>query len=201
MRRDARTLRTLPPTPGVFFGAGDSTAVASGRAEAGEHQAQQAGEWVGAGEEQPDAAGVAHDHGADLQELEPDSGRLRFAQLGPVQADAPDGFDEHVGRGGKQEPQLIGPPAVAAGAIGKEPELLLLDSVLHLAARAEDLVVEGLRFAWEAGHHKARVAPPVAMLGFGDHPSLAIPSVRRVIQPAKEPLLGLVVLVASGSLL
>jgi hypothetical protein len=59
---------------------------------------------------------------------------------------------------GEQHPELAGPPAVAARAVGEEPELLFLDAVFHLAARAAELVAELLRVAFEAGDHKARVA-------------------------------------------
>lgn len=113
---------------------------------------------------------IAHDDGADLQKFETDGGGLRPAQFGAVQSDAPDSFQEHVGRGGKQQSQLVGPPTVAARPVGKEPELLFLDPVFHLAAGAVNVVVDGLGVAWEGRDHKARIAPLVAVLGLGDDP-------------------------------
>ena len=90
---------------------------------------------------------------------------------------------------------------MATGPVGKEPKLLLLDPVLHLATGTVDVVIDRLRFALEAGHHKARVAPLVTVLGFSDDPPRPIPGRRRVVQPAKESLLVLALRVVRGGLL
>ncbi len=104
---------------------------------------------IGAGQQEADPTGVSQDHGADLEQFEPDRGGLGPLQLCALQTESPDGFEQHVRQTGEQQPELIGPPSVAAGSVGKEAELLLLDTVLHVAAGAVQLVVEGLAVALE----------------------------------------------------
>jgi len=48
---------------------------------------------------------------------------------------------------------------------------------------------------------QARIAPLVAVPGFGDDPPRPIPGARRVVQPAKAPLLVPALRVARGGLL
>ncbi len=56
---------------------------------------------IGAGEEQADAPGVAQDHRADLEQLEPDGLDLRPGQFGAGQAESADGLHQDIGTGGK----------------------------------------------------------------------------------------------------
>lgn len=72
-----------------------------------------------------DLPGVAQDNGADLQELEADGAGLGACQVAAGEAEAADRREERVGEAGEQQPQLVGPPFVAGGAIGEEFELLL----------------------------------------------------------------------------
>ena len=85
---------------------------------------------------------------------------------------------------------------MATGPITEEVELLLFDAVLHLAARAVNLVVEPLGFALQAGDQVRGVGAVRIMLGFGDDAPLAIPRVRLVLKLPKEPhfLLGFLML-------
>ncbi len=63
---------------------------------------------IAAGEMQNDAAhGEDHPRG-DLEELESNGGDLSASQFGADESHAPQVFDEHVGGGGQQQPQLIG---------------------------------------------------------------------------------------------
>src|SRR5207247_1385260 len=49
---------------------------------------------------------------------------------------------QHVGHRGKPQPQLVGPHGGGARPIRKQPELLLLDPVFHLPARAVEILVQ-----------------------------------------------------------
>jgi hypothetical protein len=142
---------------------------------------------IGAGKEQADAPGVAQNHRADLEQLEPDGLHLGPRQFGAGESESADGFHQPIGAGGKQKPELVGPPVVATGAVGEQPELLFLDPVFHFAARAVDLVVEGLCVAGKVGDDEARVAALGGVLGLGDDPALFIPTARRVIEIGEEP--------------
>ena len=55
--------------------------------------------------------------------------------------------EEYIGHRAEQQPELVGPPFVTAGAVGVKIELLLFDPVFHIAARAVAFVVE---FLWAA---------------------------------------------------
>ena len=59
------------------------------------------------------------------------------------QADPAQRLEQHVGERGEPQAQLVGAHGRGRGAIGEQVELLLLDPVLHLAAGAVDLLVEG----------------------------------------------------------
>ena len=69
--------------------------------------------------------------------------QVAVGELGVAQADAAQRLEQHVGHRGEPQPQLVGAHGRGRGAIGEQVELLLLDPVLHLAAGAVDLLVEG----------------------------------------------------------
>jgi len=75
------------------------------------------------------------------------------------QANTPDRLHQHIGQAGEQQSELVGPPVMGAGAIGKQPQLLLLDAVIHLASGAVESFVELLSIALEVGEDEAGVAP------------------------------------------
>ena len=58
------------------------------------------------------------------------------------QADAAQGAEQHIGHRGEPQAELVGAHGRGRGAVGEQVELALLDAVLHLAARAVDLLVE-----------------------------------------------------------
>ncbi len=104
---------------------------------------------------------VAHDDGADLQELETDGAGLGAGHLGAGQPETPDGLDQRIGEAGEQQAAAVEPPLVARGAVGEQVQLLLLDAVLHVAARAIELLVEILRIAFQVGDDVAELLSKV----------------------------------------
>jgi hypothetical protein len=48
---------------------------------------------------------------------------------------------QNIRQAGKQQPELIGPPVMTTGSVGKQLELLFLDSVFHLSSGAIHCVV------------------------------------------------------------
>ena len=78
----------------------------------------------------------------------------------------------------------------AAGAVGEQTQLLLLDAVLHLAAGAVDLLVQPLRRLdfgeFQVGHHEARIGALPQVLGLADHAPLAAPRAVRAIAELAE---------------
>lgn len=86
-------METLPPAPVVFPRAGDSTRSGLRAAQALADVAKEVLVRIGAGKEEPDAPGVAQDHRADFEQLEPDGRHLRPGQFGAVESESADGFD------------------------------------------------------------------------------------------------------------
>ena len=74
----------------------------------------------GAGEEEADAAGVAHDDGADLEQTTAQDPDLSAGEFGTGQTDGAQSLHQHVGERGEQQAELIGPPQMATGAIGEQ---------------------------------------------------------------------------------
>ena len=83
---------------------------------------------------------------------------------------------QRVGNRREVEPHLVGTQGGGAGAIGKQRELLLLDAVLHVAARTVHQLVEqlaGMGGGREVGDDEARVRP-----GRGGPPPCQSPGAR-----------------------
>lgn len=74
-----------------------------------------------------------------------------MSKLCTLKANAPDRLHQHIGEGGEQQTQIIGPPVMRAGVIGRQPQLLLLDVAFHLAMGAVEAIVEVAAVAREAG--------------------------------------------------
>ena len=77
-----------------------------------------------------------------------------------LETESTDGLEQHIGKARHEEAKLIGPPAVTTGAVSKQVELLLLDTVLHLTACTVDLVVEALGRAAQVRHDVSADWPP-----------------------------------------
>ena len=73
---------------------------------------------------------------------------------------------------------------MSAGAIGEQTQLLLLDTVLHLATGTVDL----LGIAVEIGDDKTWVAPLCGDFELGDHRTAAFPRLGAIAQVNKVPL-------------
>ncbi len=115
-----------------------------------------------AAQHQPDGARVAGDDGADLQQLQADGVDLGLGEGGALKVNPTQPLQEQVGQPREQQSVLIGPPFVAAGAVG-EQELLL---------------------------HIAGVEATPAGLGLDDHPSSTLlPALGSVLDEAEDTLL------------
>ena len=78
---------------------------------------------------------------------------------------------------------------MAAGAVGVEIELLLLDPVLHVAAGAVGSVIERLPVTFKRGEDKPGVCSHVRVFGLDDDAAFAIPGCRRIFELSKQTLL------------
>jgi len=110
-----------PQPPLIIIAHGDGTRPWLSGGEALRREAEGGLMWEGAGEEEADAAGVAHDDGADLEQTAAQDPDLRAGELGAGQADATQSFHQHVGERSQQQAELIGPPQMATGAIANKP--------------------------------------------------------------------------------
>jgi hypothetical protein len=99
-----------------------------------------------------------------------------------MQADTAQCTDQNVGHGGKPQAQLIGLHGGCRGAVGIEVELTFLNSVLHVAAGAVDLLIQILRLAFiasERGDHETGIGFSSRPLGLGHDPALPAPGSAR----------------------
>ena len=133
--------------------------------------------------------GVADHHRADFQEFQADRLRLVARGLGASERQGAQPFHQDVGQAGEHEPELVGGEVVTAGAIGEQPQLRLLDAVLHLAAAAVELLVERLRLALEIGHDIAGIVAFVGVLG-ARYPPRVAPGGGRVVEFHEGALMG-----------
>ena len=74
--------------------------------------------------------------------FEPDGAAGGIGELRVRQPDAAQRAEQHIGHRGEPQAKLVGAHGGGRGAVGEQIELALLDAVLHLAARAVDLLVE-----------------------------------------------------------
>ena len=177
-----------PQPPLIIIAHGDGTRPWLSGSEALRCEAEGGLMRKGAGEEEADAAGVAHDDGADLEQATAQDPDLSAGELGTGQTDGAQSFHQHVGERGEQQAELIGPPQMATGAIGEQAELTFLDPILHLAAGAVHRFVERLRFVAQIGHHEAGIGALGVVLGFGDQPAMTRPAAGAVVKFAEDPL-------------
>ena len=115
---------------------------------------------------------------SSFSRIVPQLARANWVCARPMRRSA---HEQHIGERGKPQPQLVGPHGRGRGAVGEQIELALLDAVLHLAARAIDLLVEvpGLELLErQRGDHKAWIGFAAGPLGLGDDAALAAPARR-----------------------
>ena len=125
---------------------------------------------------------------APIFRVVPDRPGLRPRQFRPDQGQRPQPFQQHIRKTRQQQPELVGPPVVATGPVGKQTQLLFLDPVLHLASRTI-LVVKLLRGSGEVGDQEAGYLHLGRMFGFHNDAPFLVPSGCRILDFAKVPLL------------
>ena len=89
-----------------------------------------------------DASHGDFDQSADFEQAIADGSGLGFCHACALESYAPEFGNQHVGYGGEPESELVGAHLSRAGAVGKQPELLFLYSVLHVTAGAVNLFVK-----------------------------------------------------------
>ena len=98
------------------------------------------------------------DPGGDLDQGHADGVELSVAPERGFGRQAAQRVQKPIGGGVDQQAELIGRRAGAGGAIGGEVQLVRLDQVFCLAARAVDVLVQPARRAGEVGDDEAAVA-------------------------------------------
>ena len=146
-------------------------------------------ERAGRGQGELDAS-HAHRHlRADFQQLEADGAAGRRCQHGSGKGDAAQRAQEHVGHRCEPQPQLVGAHGGGRRAVGHQIELAFLDAVLHIAARAVDVLVEercGTLGCIERGDDEARIGLPACPFGLADHAAFVAPAVQRAPHEVPE---------------
>lgn len=143
---------------------------------------------AGAAHQDADAACIADDHRADLQQLEPYSIRARLGQCSVLQCSAPQPLEQGVGQARQQLPELVRPPTMAGGATGKQVLLLVLDPVLHIAPGTVDLVVQVLVRLWQVRYHIPGISAMTTVLRLDNDPAWSIPGSGAIADRGKQPL-------------
>src|SRR5487761_2292443 len=177
-----------PQPPLIIIAHGDGTRRSLSEREALRREEEGGLMREGAGEEEADATGIAHDDGADLEQTAAQDLDLSASEFGAAQADGAQSLQQDIGERREQQAELIGPPQMAAGAIGEQAELTFLDPVLHFSPGAVHRFVERARLVAQIGHHEARIGTLSVMLGFGDHAAVAGPGTGAVVELAEEAL-------------
>ena len=115
---------------------------------------------IGFGEGQPDLAHGDPDAGADFQQLQPDRRALCLGMHRTGKTQSTQAMQQHVSKRREVQAELVCPQRRGARATGKQPQLLLLDAILHIAAGTVEGFIEALRTgltSCQIGHDKARV--------------------------------------------
>src|SRR3954452_1252777 len=97
---------------------------------------------------------------ADLQQFQPDAAATGPGELAEGQADAAQRAQQHVGKRGEPQAQLIDPHGGGRGAVCEQVQLAFLDTVLDLAAGAVDPLIQpsGVDLGrWQRGDDEARI--------------------------------------------
>src|SRR4051795_8876321 len=94
------------------------------------------------GHREVDPAYADLDQRTDLQQVQPDSAATGPGELGEGQTDAAKRTEQHIGKRGEPQAQLIGPHGGGRGALSEQVQLAFLDPVLHLAPRTVDPLIQ-----------------------------------------------------------
>src|ERR1035437_6768682 len=130
------------------------------------------------------AAHRDHQAGTQLQQSFAERPDLSASTVGVCGAQA-QLLHQHVGGGGQQYAELVGPEITATGAVDLK-SVQFLDSVLYLAALAVDPFINPLRALLHVGDNEARVvfglfAFAVNHLGLDQDAAFSLPAPGRVV--------------------
>ena len=134
---------------------------------------------AGAGHRDLDAADADAHQGADFEEPQANGAAGRTGEPGARESDPPQGVDQHIGEGREPQPELIGGHGGRRRAVGEEIELLLLDTVFHVAPRTVDPLVQPAAadlIRVQGGNDEARIGSFRQVLGLGHHPAAPAPA-------------------------
>ena len=106
------------------------------------------------------------------------------AGTGGARRAQPEFLHQHVGGGGEEHAQLIGPEATAARAVDLQAIEQLLDPIFDVAAGAVDPFIEEARRLAQIGHDEARV---VARLAVAEPDDLGLDHDAAVRGPTRGP--------------
>lgn len=143
---------------------------------------------AGTAQKESNATGVSKHNCSDTDQLVADGRASGTSLSGIFQSNPTDVVEQHIGHRAEHQPELVGPPVAATGSIRVQVELLFFDPVLHVAARAVDIIVKLLCVCVERGDDEARVRAHGRMLRLDDNPAFAIPCGGCILELAKEPL-------------
>jgi hypothetical protein len=91
---------------------------------------------------------------------------------------------------------------MTTGPITEKAQLLLLDSILHVASSAVKLIIESLGTPCKVGNHIPWIGAPITVFGLGNDPTLLVPALGFVLKAREESYLAAASLIfAFGSLL
>ncbi len=138
-----------------------------------------------------DASHAGGDDGADLEQGQADGAAGRLGEASVLETDAAQGTEQDIGHRGQPQAELVGEHGVRRGAVGEHVHLAFLDAVLHVSARAVDLLVEMATFdlgATERGDDEARIGLALGPFGFADDAATSAPArARRVPEVLEAP--------------
>ena len=140
-----------------------------------------------AGEHDPDATGIAHDHCADLEQSHSNRPSLGCGEACANQRHLSDVRDQSVCERRGQNPRLIGPLLCGARTISKQSKLLLLHSVFHVAACTVALGVDVPRARGHVRDNEARVGSAAAVFGLHHDSPFVVPTLGRTPHRAFRP--------------
>src|SRR3954463_3736953 len=143
---------------------------------------------TGRGDGDMDPAHADLDQRADLEQLQPDAAATGPGELGEGQANPTQCTEQHVGKRGKPQAQLIGPHGGCRGAVSEQVQLAFLDPVLHLAAGTVDPLIQppGVDLGGcQRGDDEAWIGRARAPFGLADDAPDAAPTVQG--GPAEVP--------------
>ena len=130
------------------------------------------------GEVQPNLRQELPHPAGDLEQPEPEGVELH-PWYPTLDQPAAQRIQQPVGGGMQEQPELVGPEAVAAQAVGEAGVLEILDPQFGFAP-IDIPVVERLRRIGAGGHHETRVGTFGQDLGFEDDPPCRVPRARLI---------------------